>query len=281
MSETRKLGFCRSSRMEESPALTAFVDRMIRITDEMVDQIKECQLDGEYRFYANSFDVAADDEPADFDLFMAMLAERPEIAEVDYAEDDQLYAVLKPEFATYEDDSHRRKLTQQEVDVICAKHTLWLHDDSGEQADFTNCLLKGIDFSNRELDHAIFTGAKMVDCYLHETRLNGADLSNAKMYYCCAINMQAKNSSFKGAFIQMCDFGVSNLRDSNFSQTIFSNSAGGHCDMSDCCFDGAFLEGLSRYGAIMKNTSQNEAAWLASHRKSGLIVFDPTRKKVE
>lgn len=281
MSGIQELGFCRASRMEESPTLTAFVERMIRITDEMVDQIKECQIDGEYRFYANSFDVAADDEPADFDLFMAMLAERPEIAEVDYAEDDQLYAILKPEFATYEDDSHRRKLTQQEVDVICAKHTLWLHDDSGEQADFTDCLLKGIDFSNRELDQAIFTGAKMVDCNLHKTRLNGANFSNVKMYYCCAVRMQAKNSNFKGAFIQMSDLSISDLLHSNFSQTIFSNSAGGHCDMSDCCFDGTFLEGLSRYGAIMENASQNETAWLANHRKSGLIVFDPTRKKEE
>lgn len=278
---SQKLGFSRISRMEESSVLTEFVDRMIRITDEMVDQIKECQVDGEYRFYANSFDVAADDEPADFDLFMAMLAERPEIAEVDYAEDDQLYAILKPEFATYEDDSHRRKLTQQEVDVICAKHTLWLHDDSGEQADFTDCLLKGIDFSNRELDQAIFTGAKMVDCNLHETRLNGANFSNVKMYYCCAVRMQAKNSNFKGAFIQMSDLSISDLLHSNFSQTIFSNSTGGHCDMSDCCFDGTFLEGLSRYGAIMENASQSETAWLANHRKSGLIIFDPTRKKEE
>lgn len=281
MSGTQKLGFCRTSRMEESSTLTAFVERMIRITDEMVDQIKECQIDGEYRFYANSFDVAADDEPADFDLFMAMLAERPEIAEVDYAEDDQLYAILKPEFATYEDDSHRRKLTQHEVDVICAKHTLWLHDGSGERADFTDCLLTGIDFSNRGLDQAIFAGAKMVDCNLHETRLNEADFRNAKMYYCCAVNMQAKNSNFKGAFIQMCDLGLADLLHSNFSQTIFSNSNGGRCNMSYCCFDGTFLEGLSSYGANMNNASQNEAVWLTNHRKPALIVYNPTRKKEE
>lgn len=281
MSDKQKLGFCRISRMEESPALMAFADRMIRITDEMVGYAIEGQLDGEYRFFANSFDVAADEEPADFDLFMTMLSERPEIEEVDFEDEDVLYVILKPEFATYEDDSHRRKLAQTEVDVMCAKHTLWLHNNGGEQADFTDCLLKCIDFSKRDLDQAIFAGAKMVECNLHETRLNGADFSNAKMYYCCAVRMQAKDSNFKRAIIQMSDLSISNLRHSNFSQTIFGGAIGGHCDLRDCCFDGAFLEGLSTYGADMNNTSQNEAAWLASQRKSGLIVFDPTRKKEE
>ena len=37
---SQKLGFSRISRMEESSVLTEFVDRMIRITDELVDQIK-------------------------------------------------------------------------------------------------------------------------------------------------------------------------------------------------------------------------------------------------
>lgn len=281
MSGTQKLGFCRISRMEESPTLTAFVERMIRITDEVVDQIKAQQLDGECYFPANSFDATAEDDPVDFDLFMAMLAERPEIATVDYADDDELYVVLKPKFATYEDDSHRRRLTQYEVDVICAKHTLWLHDNGGERADFTNCLLKDIDFCKRELDQAIFTGAKLVDCNLHRTRLNDADFRNAKIYHCCAVHIQAKNSTFKGAFIQMCDLAVSNLFHSNFTQTVFCNSDGDGCNMSHCCFDGASLEGLSRYGTDMRSASKNEASWLADQRKSGLTIYNPTRKKDE
>lgn len=279
MSGTQKLGFCRTSRFEEFPSLAAFVDRMIRITDEIVDQIKECQLDGEYYFPANSYDDTADEEPTNFSLFMAMLAERPEIAEVDYADDNELYVVLKSEFAVYEDDNHRRKLTQDEVDVICAKHTLWLHNDGGERADFTDCLLKRIDISKRELDQAIFTGAKLVDCDLSETRLNGADFSNVKMYHCRAAHIQAKNATFKGALIQMCDLAISNLLHSNFSHVTFQDTDGCHCNMNYCCFDGTSLEGLCSYGAKMNNISKNEAAWLASHRKSGLISFDPTRKK--
>ena len=51
---SQKLGFSRISRMEESSVLTEFVDRMIRITDELVDQIKTCQLDGEFHFHQAS-----------------------------------------------------------------------------------------------------------------------------------------------------------------------------------------------------------------------------------
>ena len=255
------------------------MDRMIRITDEIVDQIKKCQHDGEYYFPANSYDDTTGEEPTSFSLFMAMLAERPEIAEVDYADDDELYVVLKPEFAVYEDDSHRRQLTQDQVDLMCAKHTLWLHNDGGEQADFTNCLLKKIDISKRELDQAIFMGTKLVDCDLSETRLNGADFSNAKMYHCRAAHIQAKNATFRGAVIQMCDLATSDLLHSNFSHATFQDSDGCHCNMNYCCFEGASLEGLCGYGAKMSHTSKNEAAWLATQRKSGLIIYDPTRKK--
>jgi len=56
---SHKLGFCRISRMEESTVLTEFVDRMIRITDDLVEQIKTGQLDGQFHFHQDSLKSAA------------------------------------------------------------------------------------------------------------------------------------------------------------------------------------------------------------------------------
>ena len=66
------------SRMEEYSVLTDFVDRMIRITDELVDQIKNGQLDGEFHFHRDSVNSSAAGEPVSLTLLCEMLCERPD-----------------------------------------------------------------------------------------------------------------------------------------------------------------------------------------------------------
>ena len=98
---SQKLGFSRISRMEESSVLTEFVDRMIRITDELVDQIKTGQLDGEFHFHQDSVHASAAGEPVSLDLLCEMLYERPEIAGVELC-DDEVYVTVAPDYAVYE-----------------------------------------------------------------------------------------------------------------------------------------------------------------------------------
>ena len=113
---SQKLGFSRISRMEESSVLTEFVERMIRITDELVDQIKTGQLDGEFHFHQDSVHASAAGEPVNLDLLCEMLYERPEIAGVELC-GDEVYVTVAAEYAVHEDDSKLRALTQTEVDI--------------------------------------------------------------------------------------------------------------------------------------------------------------------
>ena len=161
---SQKLGFSRISRMEESSVLTEFVDRMIRITDELVDQIKTGQLDGEFHFHQDSVHASAAGEPVSLDLLCEMLYERPEIAGVELC-DDEVYVTVAPDYAVYENNTNYHVLNQEQVNVICALHTLWLHGVGGEQADFSDCLLKGINLSSRNLNRAVFAGAKLVELH--------------------------------------------------------------------------------------------------------------------
>ena len=211
----QKLGFCRIIRMEESTVLTEFIERMIRITDDLVDQIKEGQLDGEFHFHQNSLQSAAAGETVSLELLCEMLYERPEIAGVELC-GDEVYVTVSPEFAVHEDDSNLHALTQTEVDIICALHTLWLNHAGGEQADFTDCLLKGINLTSRNLDRAVFTGAKLVDCIMYDTRVNTAIFDDAKLQNCQLMNAQAEHCSFRNAFIIMTDLDTANTRHSNF-----------------------------------------------------------------
>ena len=168
---SQKLGFSRISRMEESSVLTEFVDRMIRITDELVDQIKTDQLDGEFHFHQDSVHASAAGEPVSLDLLCEMLYERPEIAGVELC-DDEVYVTVAPDYAVYENNTNYHVLNQEQVDVICALHTLWLHGVGGEQADFSNCLLRDLNLSNRTLESAVFDGAKLITTPLYASNIS-------------------------------------------------------------------------------------------------------------
>ena len=218
---SQKLGFSRISRMEESSVLTEFVDRMIRITDELVDQIKTGQLDGEFHFHQDSVHASSAGEPVSLDLLCEMLHERPEISGVELC-GDEVYVTVSPEYAVHEDDSKLRALTQTEVDIICALHTLWLNNAGGEQADFTDCLLKDINLTSRNLNYAVFTGAKLVNCMMYDAKLNTSIFDGAKLQNCQLINAQAEHCSFRNTFIVMTDMDAANTKHSNFTGATIS-----------------------------------------------------------
>lgn len=218
---SQKLGFSRISRMEESSVLTEFVDRMIRITDELVDQIKTGQLDGEFHFHQNSLQSAAAGETVSLELLCEMLYERPEISGVELC-GDEVYVTVAPEYAVHEDDSKLRALTQTEVDIICALHTLWLNNAGGEQADFTDCLLKDINLTSRNLNYAVFTGAKLVNCMMYDAKLNTFTFDGAKLQSCQLINAQAEHCSFRNAFIVITDIEAASTKHSNFTGATIS-----------------------------------------------------------
>ena len=207
--------------MEESTVLTEFVDRMIRITDELVDQIKTGQLDGEFHFHQDSVQASVAGEPVSLDLLCEMLYERPEIAGVELC-DDEVYVTVAPDYAVYENNTNYHVLNQEQVDVICALHTLWLNNVGGEQADFTDCLLKDINLTSRNLNYAVFTGAKLVDCMMYDAKLNTSIFDGAKIQNCQLINAQAEHCSFRNAFIVMTDMDAANTKHSNFTGATIS-----------------------------------------------------------
>src|SRR5438876_11115809 len=91
-----------------------------------------------------------------------------------------------------------RRLSQQEVDLVCARHDrLWTGKPGGERAvlawadltglclsnrnlcdaDLTGAILAGVDFSNTKLDRANLFGADLQEAKLLGASLKRADLS--------------------------------------------------------------------------------------------------------
>jgi len=76
----------------------------------------------------------------------------------------------------------RRRLTQQDVDLICARHDrLFSARMGGARAVFAFHDLSGLDLSGRNLSDADFTGATLNDTRLVGTRLDNASFFGADM----------------------------------------------------------------------------------------------------
>ena len=98
-----------------------------------------------------------------------------------------------------------KRLTQYDVDVICAKHDrLWSARMGGARAVFAFCDISGLSLTGRNLCDADFTGAIMVGCDLRKTKMDnancyGADMQGADLTDSSLRRADLRGSSLRGA----------------------------------------------------------------------------------
>ena len=248
------------------PTLAQFNKNMINAVEEQVDKALCYQKKGKYHFHESEL---YDKEPFDMSVFISMLAERPEI-NIAGQDDDIVRILVAPKFAYEEDDSHLREITQKEFELMSAKHLLWMEEGVGEQADFTNCLLRDLELSNRNLVNMIFDGAKIVD-----VRMNGADVSyssfkDAKIVSSECIEMIATECDFTGAKFSNCDLTRADMTSSNLTKTAFWD-----CDFNDTVLRESCLEKTKfhRTDIVDSDTTDcvyDEQEWMAE--KNGISM---------
>ena len=220
-------------RLAQYPSLDRFSSDMEKLVEHYALEILRNQKDGQYQFsmidvsdyYRHEFDGFLD-----YNLFLNMLSERPEFAEVEeYC--DELTAKVKPAFRK---TANVRNLNQKELDVICANHVLWLNDAGGEQADLSNCVLKGLFLRGRDLSHAYCNSAVFDDCNLESTDFSSAELESARFTNCEMKDLFAVKTNFVDAEFESCD-----LSDATISECLMMNSTIKNCNLdntnlSDC-----------------------------------------------
>ena len=114
--------------------------------------------------------------------------------------------------------SHR-KLSQQEVDLICAKHErLWASKPGGARAVFSWADLSGLDLSGRNLADADFTGAILAGTNLSKARLDhatlfGADLQEARLVGASLKRADLRACCLRGANLTNADLFEADLRE--------------------------------------------------------------------
>ena len=135
----------------------------------------------------------------------------------------------------------RRRISQQEVDAICARHDrLWQARPGGARAVFAWMDLSGLSLKGRNLADADFSAAVMIGC----------DLTGAKL----------DNGCFFGADMQDAIFTEASLR---------------RADLRGACLRGADLSGADLFEADLR-----EGTIASADRKAGFRVVEAKGRDV-
>lgn len=204
-------------QQEKYPSLTKLNKNMVEAVDEQVEKALRYQKQGQYSFPESEL---YDKEPFNMDVFISMLAERPEI-NMSGQDDDIVRIVVAPKFAYEEDDSHLKVITQKEFELMSAKHLLWLENGLGEQADFSNCLLRDLEMSDRWLENMIFDNAKIIDSRMNGANVNASSFKGTRIIKTECMEMTAIDSDFTGAKFSNCDLSRADMTSSNLTKTAF------------------------------------------------------------
>lgn len=215
-------------RLAQYPSLNRFSSDMEKLVEHFELEILRNQKDGRYQFSMNTvsdYYLEKFDGFLDGNLFLNMLSERPEIVEVEeYC--DELTAKVKPAFCK---TANVRNLSQKELDVICANHVLWLNDAGGEQADLSNCVLRGRDLSNAYCNNTVFD-----DCNLDSVDFSSAELESARFTNCEMKDLFAVKTNFADAEFESCDLSDATIAECPMMSSTMKNCNLDNTGLLDC-----------------------------------------------
>ena len=245
-----------------SPALLAYGEKMSKIIDKAVLEALECHDDSTYLLSLTEIRDANDFELFDEELFMDMLRERPEIAEMEGGDLGDILVTLTPEAITAHDLSKLRVLTQDDVEIMYAKHILFNHGEGGEKADFSNCRLTNLDLRHMQLNGADFTGALLENIRMNDAGLCFSVFRDSKLVGCNLTSAIAEEADFCGATFTECKMRNGIFTHSNFAHTSFQDTDLWMSSFASCCIKNSSIMDTETEGVDLSNTSEDEESWV-------------------
>lgn len=245
-----------------SPALLAYGERMNKIIDKAVLEALECHEDSTYMLSLTEIRDANKFELFDEELFMDMLRERPEIAEMEGGDLGDILITLTPEAVTAYDLSKLRVLTQDDVEIMYAKHILFNHSEGGEKADFSGCRLTNLDLRHMQLNGADFTGALLENVKLTDSGLCFCVFRDAKLVGCNLNSVIAEEADFCGADFTGCKMKNGIFTHSNFAHTLFQDTDLWMSSFASCCIDSTNLMDQDTEIIDVSDVCSDEESWI-------------------
>ena len=245
-----------------SAALLAYGEKMNRLVDLAIFQALECHDQSTYIISPSELQDTSVRDSFDVELFIAMLKERPEIVDMDVGDNGEVMVTLSLESIIEHDLSKMRVLTQDDVEIMYAKHILFNHDEGGEKADFSGCRLTNLDMRHMQLNGADFTGALLEDVRMNDAGLCFCTFRDAKLVGCNLNGAIAEESDFCGATFTECKMRNGIFTHSNFAHTSFQDTDLWMSSFASCCIENSSIMDTETEGVNLSGTSEDEESWV-------------------
>ena len=245
-----------------SAALLAYGERMNKLVDLAIYQALECHDQSTYIISPSELQDTSVRDPFDVELFIAMLKERPEIVDMDVGDNGEVMVTLSLESIIEHDLSKLRVLTQDDVEIMYAKHILFNHDEGGEKADFSGCRLTNLDMRHMQLNGADFTGALLEDVRMNDAGLCFCTFRDAKLVGCNLNGAVAEESDFCGATFTECKMRNGIYTHSNFAHTSFQDTDLWMSSFASCCIENSSIMDTETEGVNLSGASEDEESWV-------------------
>ena len=245
-----------------SAALLAYGEKMNKLVDLAIYQALECHDQSTYIISPSELQDTSVRDPFDVELFIAMLKERPEIVDMDVGDNGEVMVTLSLESIMNHDLSKLRVLTQDDVEIMYAKHILFNHGEGGEKADFSNCRLTNLDMRHMQLNGADFTGALLENVRMNDAGLCFCTFRDAKLVGCNLTSAIAEESDFCGATFTECKMRNGIFTHSNFTHTSFQDTDLWMSSFASCCIENSSIMDTETEGVNLSGTSEDEESWV-------------------
>ena len=245
-----------------SAALLAYGGKMDKIIDAVIQDALDDHDQSAYIISLSEVRDTHDNDTIDQDLFIAMLRERPEVVDLDVCDGDEIMVVLSMESIIEHDLSKMRVLTQDDLDIMYAKHILFNHGEGGERADFSNCRLTNLDMRRMQLNGADFTGALLENVKMADAGMCFCVFRDAKLVGCNLNSVIAEEADFCGATFTECKMKNGIFTHSNFAHSQFQDTDLWMSSFASCCIEGTNIMDTETEGVDLSDTSDDEESWV-------------------
>ena len=259
------------AELNQYQSLRDFTQQMRDVADEVVRKILDNQQDGYYYIRDKDIPISVDNPMFSYSLLGEMLSEREEFDTVETFT-HEIGVTINPKYLmAHYDENNCRVLSQNDVDIMVAKHILFLRNAGDEQADFNGCLVRDCDLSHANLNNAILENSVFFNCKFNDAQMcfaNGcsatfikcdmqgmmceeADFSHCKFQHCNMQNIIATHASFAWGSFDRCDVKGAVLQKACVEDTEWSNTDLSNTNTRD--FSHSYDEWSTEGGIIVLN----------------------------
>lgn len=248
---------------ERYPSLKAFAERMAEVAENILAEAVKASNENDRNYIAELDKYNKPCEPIISPALLDSMLTDSGMVEDTILHDDCIELCLTEQALNNQYRKHYDANCAIELEIICAKHALWIYgEEGGERDDFSNCLLEKVNLSNCNLCGADFSGAEFVNCRFGNVSMCDADFSNAKFKQCSLRHLTAEGADFTESDFYNCD-----LRGAYFTASNFKNGKMADCNFHEasfmnCCLESWITTDCNHKIADMRNVSYDEAEWL-------------------